>query len=200
VRSPAGVAIREVTAYAGFPGGKLAAIALANGGPRWEAAVALPRGATELERVADVVGIPWVAEREICAVAYQGRVACFDLAGGQLLWSRDISSISGLGADARYVFVSDDRGAVHALDRSNGTSFWKQDKLFLRNLTAPLPLGKEIAVADVEGYVHFLSREDGSLVGRAPTDGTAVSASPIAIANGLLIQTRGGEIFAFSTQ
>ena len=40
--------------------------------------MALPRGATELERVADVMGNPVVDERQVCAVAYQGRVACFD--------------------------------------------------------------------------------------------------------------------------
>lgn len=200
VRSPAGVVARGANAFAGFAGGRLVAIALNNGGVRWEAVVALPRGTTELERVADVVGTPWLSEREICAVAFQGRVACFDLANGQPLWSREMSSVSGLGADARYVFVSDDRGAVHALDRTNGTSFWKQDRLSLRNLTAPLPLGREIAVADLEGYVHFLSRENGALIGRASTDGTAVNAALAAIPGGFVVQTRGGNLFALSIQ
>jgi outer membrane protein assembly factor BamB len=111
VRSSAGLVVRENVAYVGFAGGRLAAIALGNGGLRWEAAVAQPRGATELERVADVVGLPWVADREVCAVAYQGRVACFDVANGQPLWNRNLSSTNGLSADARYIFVTDDRGA-----------------------------------------------------------------------------------------
>jgi outer membrane protein assembly factor BamB len=200
VRSPAGVVIQGPTVYAGFPGGRLVAIALNNGGVRWEAAVALPRGATELERVADVVGVPWVSEREVCAVAYQGRVACFDAANGQPLWARDMSSITGLGVDARYLFVSDDRGAVHALDRSNGNSFWKQDRLSTRKLTAPLPIGREIAVADVEGYVHLLGRENGEFVGRAATDGSAVTAPLTAMPGAFLVQTRNGTLYALSTQ
>ncbi|MFM9967838.1 MAG: outer membrane protein assembly factor BamB, partial [Burkholderiales bacterium] len=110
VRSNAGVVVRENVAFVGFAGGRLAAIALGNGGLRWESAVAQPKGATELERVADVVGIPWVAEREVCAVAYQGRVACFDATNGQSLWARNMSSTNGLNADARYVFVTDDKG------------------------------------------------------------------------------------------
>ncbi len=198
VRSPAGAVVRAQTVYAGFAGGRLAALALANGGVRWEAAVALPRGSTELERVADVVGLPWVSEREACAVAYQGRVACFDAASGQPIWSRDVSSVAGLGVDARYVFVSDDRGAVHALDRSNGTSFWKNDQLFLRKLTAPLPLGKEVAVGDVQGYVHLMSRDSGELVGRTATDGSDIVAAPVAIPGGFLVQTRGGNLYAFA--
>jgi outer membrane protein assembly factor BamB len=198
IRSPAGLVVRGANAYAGFPGGRLVALALNNGGVRWEATVALPKGSTELERVADVVGSPAVTEREVCAVTYQGRVACFDAANGQPLWAREMSSIAGLGVDARYTFVSDERGAVHALDRTNGTSFWKQDRLFLRRLTAPLPLGREIAVGDVEGYVHFLSRDNGEFTARVPTDGSVLGAPLTAIPGGLLVQTRNGNLYAFA--
>jgi outer membrane protein assembly factor BamB len=196
VRSAAGAVVRNGTVYAGFAGGRLVAVALNNGGVRWEAAVALPRGATELERVADVVGLPWISEREACAVAYQGRVACFEAVNGQPLWSRQMSSAAGLGVDARYVFVSDDKGAVHALDRGNGTSFWKQDRLSLRQLTAPLPVGHEVAVGDVEGYVHFLSRENGDFIGRAATDGSGVVAPIVPMPGAFLVQTQRGNLYA----
>lgn len=200
VRSPAGVVLSRGYAYAGFAGGKLVSIALSNGGARWEGTVASPRGATELERVTDVVGLPWVSEREACAVAFQGRVACLDVASGNALWSREMSSVSGLGVDARYIFISDDRGSVHALDRSGGNSVWKQERLSNRSLTAPLALGRDIVVADVQGFVHLLSRENGGFDARAATDGTAITATPVALENGFLVQTRRGGLFAFSLQ
>jgi outer membrane protein assembly factor BamB len=103
-----------------------------NGAPLWEGTVALPKGATELDRVADVTSAPVIDGRMICAAAFQGRIACFDLGNGNLIWSRDISSAAGLTIDSRYVYVSDDKGAVHALDKASGASLWKQDKLFLR--------------------------------------------------------------------
>src|SRR5215831_18235674 len=118
VRSPVGMVVERGTLFTGFAGGKLAAIALANGGVRWEATVSLPHGATELERVTDVVGSPVIDGREVCAVAYQGRIGCFDLANGNPSWSREMSSTAGLAVDSRYVFVSDDKGAVQALDRA----------------------------------------------------------------------------------
>jgi len=199
VRSPVGISISRGVVYAGFAGGKLVAINLSNGAVRWEATVALPRGATELERVTDVIGLPVVTEREVCAVAYQGRIGCFDLANGQAVWSREMSSTSGLSLDARYAFVSDDKGAVHALDRTGGPSVWKQDKLRLRNLSAPLALGREICVADIQGYVHFLARDSGAFVGRAATDGSPVSTNPVMLpTGGFLIQTRNGGLYAFS--
>lgn len=201
VRSPVGISISGGVAYAGFAGGKLVAINLDSGAVRWEATVALPRGTTELERVTDVIGVPAVSEREVCAVAYQGRVGCFDRATGQAVWGRPMSSTSGLSLDARYVFVSDDKGAVHALDRIGGTSVWKQDKLRLRNLSAPLALGREIVVADVQGYVHFLLRDSGAFAGRVATDGSPVSTNPVMLPNGgFLVQTRNGGLYAFNTK
>ncbi len=201
VRSPVGISISRGVAYAGFAGGKLVAINLDNGAVRWEATVALPRGTTELERVTDVIGLPVVTEREVCAVAYQGRIGCFDVATGQAVWGREMSSTSGLSLDARYAFVSDDAGAVHALDRIGGTSVWKQDKLHLRNLSAPLALGSEIVVADIQGYVHLLARDSGAFVGRVATDGSPVSTNPVMLPNGgFLIQTRNGGLYAFSAK
>jgi len=198
VRSPVGMVADRGNLLTGFAGGKLVSMALANGGVRWEATVSLPRGATELERVTDVVGVPVVAEREVCAVAYQGRIGCFDGASGNVSWSRELSSTAGLAVDARYVFVSDDKGAVQALDRAGGATIWKQDRLFLRRLTAPLPLGDVVAVGDVEGYVHFLSRETGAFVGRVATDGSPIRSSILRLDQGLLVQTQEGNLYALS--
>jgi outer membrane protein assembly factor BamB len=200
VRNPAGLVVRGGYVFAGFSGGKLVALALANGGLRWEGTVSIPKGTTELERVTDVIGLPWVGDRETCAVAFQGRVACFDLGNGNQIWGRDMSSSSGLGVDARYVYVSEDRGAVSALERTTGRSLWRQDRLANRNLSAPLPVGAEIAVGDVQGYVHLLAQDSGAFVGRIATDGSPVRAAPVPLANGFLVQTSGGTLYALATR
>jgi outer membrane protein assembly factor BamB len=198
IRSPSGVTIDGDNAFAGFAGGKLAAIALSNGGLRWEATVALPKGGTELERVTDVVGDPIVQGTEVCAAAYQGRLACYEAESGRQLWARDVSSLTGVSLDARYAFVSDDRGAVQAFDRTNGRSLWKQDKLAHRQLSRPQPVGDLVAVGDLEGYVHFLARETGAFVARYATDGSPVRAAPKAIPGGVLVQTQNGALYALA--
>lgn len=198
LRTPQGMASQGELLFAGFSGGKLVALALEGGVLRWEANVAVPKGATELERVTDVIGNPAVVGREVCAAAFQGRVACFDAQTGNQLWAREISSVTGVGADARYAYVSDERGAVHALDRTNGRSLWTQDRLAHRQLSLPLPLGNVIAVADFEGYVHLLARDSGGFVARAATDGSAARAAPIALPAGLLVQTQAGGLYALA--
>lgn len=204
LRSHAGVALAGRNLFAGFPGGRLVAISAANGAALWESAVALPKGATELERIADVTSMPVVSGREVCAVAYQGRVACFDLTNGNQLWAREITSSAGLDVDAKAVYVSDDKGAVQAFERSNGASLWKQDKLFMRGLSRPLALGgalgKYVAVGDNQGVVHLLRSDDGSFAGRFTSDGSAVSADPQPIKDGLVIQTRKGGIYTLSAK
>jgi outer membrane protein assembly factor BamB len=199
VRSPSGISLEGDTAFAGFSGGKLAALALSNGGLRWEATVALPKGATELERVTDIVGDPAVDGREVCVAAYQGRVACYETASGRQSWARDMSSLTGVSLDARYAYVSDDRGAVHALDRTNGRSVWKQDKLALRQLSLPVAAGDAVAVGDFEGYVHFLSRDSGAFIARYAAGRGAIRAAPVALPpSALLVETQSGQLFALS--
>jgi outer membrane protein assembly factor BamB len=186
--------------FAGFPGGKLIAVSTTNGAALWDGTVALPKGSSELDRVADITSAPVISGRTICAVAFQGRVACFDLGNGNLVWARDMSSAVGLAIDARYLYVTDDKGSVHALDMASGASIWKQDKLFMRRVTAPVPLRGLIAVADVQGVVHFLSRDDGSFVARLTTDGSPVIAPLQSLGSLLLVQTSNGGVYAIEAQ
>lgn len=185
----------------GFPGGKLVALTLQNGAPVWEGTVALPKGTTELDRVADIVSSPVIDGRQVCAVAFQGRIACFDLGqGGSLIWARDFSSASGIAMDSRYLFVTDDKGAVHALDRNSGASLWKQDKLLNRRVTGPMVRRDLVAVADGEGVVHFLNRDDGAFAARVTTDGKPVAAQPLLAGSAFLVQTAGGSVMALEAQ
>ncbi len=198
LRSNVGVTVAGKVALAGFPGGKLVAIALNNGAAMWEATVALPKGATELERVSDVTSAPVVAGREVCAAAYQGRVACFELASGNHLWSRDMSSAAGIDMDARNIYVTDDKGAVHALDRANGATVWKQDKLFMRQVSRPIALSSHVAVGDYQGVVHLLRRENGAFAARHNTDSSGIAAEPQRVERGFLMQTRNGGLYALT--
>ena len=200
LRTFAGVTVADRTVLVGFPGGKLVAINASNGAALWEATVALPRGATELERVADVSGVPVVAGRNVCAAAYQGRVACFDRANGNSVWARDMSSSVGVDIDSRYLYVTDEKSAVHALDRSSGASVWRNDKLNLRGVTRPLALGNHVAVADSQGVVHLLRSEDGAFAARVNTDGSAILAAPVAADGGLIVQTRSGTVYGLASR
>lgn len=199
LRSSAGVTISDGAVYAGFAGGKLVALKADDGKILWEASVALPKGTTELERIADITSLPVVDGPLVYAVAYQGRVAAVERATGRVTWTRDISSYTGLGAEEARVYVSHSTGAVFSLDYSSGRTFWRQPDLKNRQLSAPLPMGGVVAVGDVEGYVHFMDRDEGNFVARLQTEKSPVMPQPVALGtNGFLVQTRKGGLFAIS--
>ena len=196
VRNHAGVVIQRGVVYAGFAAGKLAAISLTNGAVIWESAVSQPRGNTELERISDITSLPAVDNESVCAVAFQGRIACFDIKQGAMLWSRELSSDKGLTLQRNYLYVSDAEGTVLAMDKASGSTLWKNDQLFMRQVSAPFVLEKYVVVGDFEGRLHALSREDGSLVARIKTDGSPILFAPAALGKGLLLQTRDGAIYS----
>ena len=196
VRTTSAPVIADQLAFAGFPGGKVVAVNVKTGVAVWEGTVSLPKGANELERIADIVAAPVIGARELCAVAHQGRLACFDLTTGNLLWAKDVSSALGLALDNRSVYVTDDKGVIHAFDRTSGGSLWKQEKLVNRPVSAPLVRQGQVIVADGSGKVHVLSREDGAFIGRLSIGGGLVSAPMQALDSGTLLQTRRGALVA----
>lgn len=199
LRSHAGLLITKGAVFAGFPGGKLVALDLKTGNVGWEATVAQPRGVTELERIADITSAPVADDRQVCAVAYQGRVACFDGRTGTQVWARDVSSSHGLALGGSAVYVTEDDGAVVALDKATGSSIWKQEKLHARKVTAPAVSGDFVIVADYQGFVHWLNVNDGAFAGRASSDGT-VAVAPIAAEDTVVVQGLSGAVTAFSVR
>jgi outer membrane protein assembly factor BamB len=198
LRTAPGIVISGSLAYVAMPGGRLLALTLSNGGPVWEVTVGDPRGATELERVADVSGAPVIVGRDVCAVAYQGRIGCVDALTGAARWAKEFSSVAGLAADERFVFGADERGIVNAFARDTGSSVWRNNRLANRGLSTPASFGRAVAIGDYQGYIHFLSREDGAFLARVGTDGSRIVAAPLVTGTNLVVQTHAGTVSAFA--
>lgn len=201
LRSSAGIVIADGVVYAGYAGGKLAAVKTDDGSSLWEATVAQPKGTTEIERIADITSLPVVDGPAVFAVAYQGKVAGIDRASGRIGWSRDISSYTGINIESGRLYLSHAQGAVYSLDANSGKTFWRQGDLRYRQITAPLPMGELVAVGDLQGHVHFMQREDGAFAARVKTDDSAIMPQMTAFGSGnLLAQTRGGGLYAIALQ
>ena len=199
LRTNAGVVSNRGTLYAGYPGGKVVAIEVEAGKPIWEATISLARGATELERVADVAGAPVLDDTRICAAVYQGRTGCVETLSGNVLWSREISSPDGVAVDAKNVYVADTGGNIFALDKTNGATLWKLEKLVRRDPGTPILVGGKVVVGDKDGLIHVMSPENGDLIGRLSTDGSRV-VSLLKNGDGAIAQTDKGGVFAINVK
>jgi outer membrane protein assembly factor BamB len=165
----------------GLKSGKAVALSAADGKVRWEQVIAVPRGRSELERMVDIDADPVAYEGVLYVASFQGRVAALDSATGNPLWGRDISSYAGLAVDSRHVYVTDQHSEVWALDRFTGASVWKQDALHGRALTAPAVQGDSVVVGDFEGYLHWLSLDDGHIEARWRLDSDRVQVRPLVV-------------------
>jgi outer membrane protein assembly factor BamB len=181
-------------------GGRLAGLNPLNGNVRWEAPIATARGINDVERLVDLVGRVSRVGDSVCARAFQAAVGCVDAARGQLVWTQRANGAEGVHGDEANVFGTEGDGRVVSWRRDNGQRAWTNERLLHRGLGAPLALGRSVVVGDGFGFVHMLSREDGTLLNRLATDGSAIAAAPVAAGNSLVVVTRNGGVFGFVPQ
>lgn len=181
-------------------GGRLAGLNPLNGTVRWEASIATARGINDVERLVDLVGRVSRVGDTICTRAFQAAVGCVDASRGQLLWTQRADGTDGVDGDAANVFGTERDGKVVSWRRDNGQRAWTTDRLLHRGVGTPLALGRSVVVGDESGFVHLLSREDGTLLNRLSTDGSAIASAPLSVGNNLIVVTRNGGVFAFVPQ
>ncbi len=151
----------------GLANGKITAVNVGNGKKLWETVLGAARGRTELERLVDLDGRAAIVDDVLYISSYQGKVAALNLQNGQIIWARDLSSFADIAVHANLLFLHDEFSQVWALDRASGATMWRQDDLHGRKLTSPVVQENYLVVGDYQGYLHWLSLEDGKIVGRA---------------------------------
>ena len=197
VRGTSPPAVAAGAAVAGFDNGRITALRSATGEILWEAAVSDPRGASEIERLTDIDAEPVVEGGAVYAASYERAVAAFDAETGRTLWRRPIASQSGLAADADLLYAADTDGSVQALDRLSGATVWTETSLAGRGPAWPIVHGRFVAVTDLEGYVHWLRREDGRPAARTRSGGGRIAGPPARHGDALIVYWRGGGLTAF---
>jgi hypothetical protein len=111
------------------------------------------------------------------------------LDSGQIWWAHDMSSYRGLAVDEENLFVTQSDGIVVALRQRDGSEIWRNDKLKRRGLSAPAVTSTAIAVADYQGYLHWLDKSTGALVARERVAKFRVSSPPVAVQDTVVVIT-----------
>ena len=197
LRGTSSPAVQHGLVVVGYANGKLAALSVEKGFDVWETSITVPQGSSEIDRMVDIDGDPIIVGGAVYVTTYQGRVAVVDIQNGNPGWTRDMSSNVGLGVDFSQVYVTDDQSHVWALSRSTGASEWMVETLDNRGLTAPEPFGDYVAVGDVEGYVHLLSRYDGHIAARVKVDGKGIRSRLLTRNEVLYVYGNSGKLAAF---
>ncbi len=197
LRGTSAPVIARELAICGFDNGKVMAVSLATGDTVWDTALSAPHGRTELDRIVDVDGAVRVVGDNVFAAGYQGRTAMLALDSGQIWWAHEMSSYRGLATSEDTVFVTQSDGIVVALRQRDGSEVWRNDKLKRRGLSAPVVTSTAVAVADYQGYVHWLDKSTGELVARVQVTKNRVTNPPVAMGDTVVVLTDSGNLAAF---
>jgi outer membrane protein assembly factor BamB len=185
---------------AGFDNGKLMAVDANTGDTLWSVTIDSPTGRNELDRLADIDAAAAYSGKDVFVAGFQGRVAMLDMDNGQVWWAKEASSYRGFGLDDQVLYLTNANGVITALRRVDGNQQWETEALRQRGLTAPAIVGDSLVVGDYEGYLHWLSKVDGSLQARAKTDGERITNAPLVADGRIFVQTDSGKLIAFETK
>jgi outer membrane protein assembly factor BamB len=190
--------VAKEIAISGFDNGKVMAVSLSTGDTIWDTALASPHGRTELDRLVDIDSAVRVVGDNVFAAGFQGRTAMLALDSGQLWWSHDMSSYRGLSVDEENLYVTESDGAVVAMRQRDGAEIWRNDKLKRRGLSTPVITSTAIAVADFQGYLHWLDKSTGVLVARQRIKKKQrVSNPPVSSGDTVVVLTDAGTLAAY---
>jgi outer membrane protein assembly factor BamB len=177
-------------------GARLAGIDPLKGTVRWEANVANPRGANEVERLADVVA-PLVRQGDFfCARAFQSAVGCVNAVRGNQVWSRLNAGALGVGGDATAIVGFDASDRLTAWRTTNGETLWANEDFQHRKLAPPLVTGSVVVLGDFEGYVHFLQISTGKTQLRLKTGSSPIVTAPALSGTTMLVADKDGGVYA----
>jgi outer membrane protein assembly factor BamB len=193
LRGSSSPVLQDGVVYFGLAGGRLVALNAETGAVVWDTTVSVPRGRSELERLADIDAPPVLLDGVAYVSTFQGQVAAINARNGQAMWRRNFSSYRAMDTDRKSLYAADDKGLVWAFDLDTGAARWRQEGLKNRQTSDVVSLGGVVIAGDIEGYLHVMSAADGAFLGRIELD-DPIESGLVAINGYALVQDRGGRL------
>jgi outer membrane protein assembly factor BamB len=197
VRGTGAPVVMQDMVVCGFDNGRIAAYELGDGSLIWDLLLSPPSGRTEVERLSDLNATVRAVGDDIYAVGYHGSLSALAVESGQILWTREISSYTGLGVDFNNLYVTGEASQLYAMSRRSGRELWQHEMLLNRDVTGPTPYGSSIVVGDLDGYVHWFDVRDGNLQARMRADGDRITSAPLVVNDTVFVLTDGGKLVAY---
>lgn len=197
LRGNADLLVRAGIAFVGYDDGSVTSLRVADGSVVWAQTIVSPEGRTELARLADVGKQMVIIASDLIVSSYKSRLVSLAADSGRMLWFKDISSATGVAVERTNLAVSETNGNLWMLDRRNGSTIWKLDRMANRGLTRPAFYGNFVVVGDKEGYLHWLDTDIGSFVARERAGKKGFAAAPLVVGTTLYVLTQKGDLIAY---
>lgn len=160
------IALDATTALVSTADGRVHGITLANGAPLWSRRISQVRGASDIDRLADIDATPVFEGTTLYTISYSGQLVAVDLATGQLLFTQDVASLKSVALDGDSLYATTLDGKLLCLDKITGTLRWQSDTLAYRGLSNAVATPRAVLVGDVYGYIHAFDKTTGKPIDR----------------------------------
>ncbi len=180
----------------GFANGKLAVFILPTGQLAWEKKIATPIGGSEIQRLVDVDLQPLIVGSSIYIGSFNGNLASLNYRDGEFNWQRELSTFQDMAMGELLLFVAHENSHISGVNRTNGVIIWTQKDLYRRQVTAPAAIDDYLVISDFEGYVHWISANNGKIVARKHIDSSGIAATPLVVDDKVILYTRDGTLVA----
>ena len=158
--------IEDDKVYIGFEDGRIVSYNATNGDIIWQVQLPSTRIETVIDRLNDIDGSMILDNGVLYVISYQGSIAAIDSFNGQLLWTKEASSINGLASNNNSIFYIDNDGIMKSVDKYTGRQEWEQSQFFKRLIGSPVFFNDFIIANDIENYLHIFDIETGLASGR----------------------------------
>lgn len=186
--------------FIGYDDGLVTALRAADGSLIWEQRVSVPEGRTELDRLSDIDGPMVIAGSELYVVTYRGQMASLTVDSGRILWVKDVASDRGVSLQRTQLATSDSSDAVWLVDRRNGSTLWRDERLARRQLTRPVFLDQHLVTVDQDGYLHWFDIDTGEFAARTRIGRKAPAEAPLVVGDTLYVLDVDGGLTAWRTR
>ena len=164
----------------------------------WQQRISQPSGSTEIAKLNDVDSTPVIEGNLAYAIGYNGNVVALDLSNGQIVWRKEMGSTHSFAVDTQQLIVVDQDDNVQAVSKNGGAVLWTQADLLHRQLTDPVIYENYIVVGDFEGYLYWLSKDNGNVVAKTQVSSSGLISKPLVVDNKIIVQAKNGDIYAFT--
>ena len=173
-------------------GGELILLNSKTGSVLWEKRLAFPKGQNEVERIVDLLGAPFLDNREICTSVYQTKLVCVDKGTGDVEWENPEKILSPGFFKSPLVATVGLKDEVKLFNREENVEVWRNEELRYRDLSKPIIWDNSVWIIDSFGILHGLSTLDGNTISRYDLNRKSDIISFIVTRSGLLVTDADG--------
>lgn len=177
--------------------GRIYALMIDSGKVAWTRRVGAAVGGSDIGRMSDIDGVPYVSGSRLYVTSYSGQFVAFDMSTGRTMFvQRDFATTKPITMVSGTAIGVDTDGMVYGFNAESGTKLWKNNALKFRKPSNPVTIGRYVAIGDYEGVVHLFN-QSGDLVGRTDTKNKGQIISLQTKDNKLYAQTSQGQVLAW---